>query len=112
MAVPATANQITRLFHEREGCEAEPGSTFRGVPAAGGNGLMSEGMPNLLDYYTTMVFSTGVLRHPKVTRINHPETGPQASGETNPSMQGKGEEDDNRYAFRVLSIRSPTAFAK
>jgi hypothetical protein len=69
MAVPATANQITRRFHERGGCEVEPGSTFRGLPAASENGLISEGIPNLLDYYTIMALSTGVLRHSKVTAL-------------------------------------------
>jgi hypothetical protein len=30
---------------------------------------MSEGMPNLLDYYTILDLSTGVLRQPKVTAL-------------------------------------------
>ena len=37
---------------------------------------MSEDMPNLLDYYTRMVVSTGVPWQPKVTGIGRPETDP------------------------------------
>ncbi len=69
-------------------------------------------MPNLLGYYTRMLISIGVLRHPKVTWLGRPATEPGAPEEPTPSIKGRAQGDDNHYACRVLSIRSPMAFAK
>ena len=90
---PATDNQIAQRFQEEGRRDAEPGSTLRGVPVESENGLNSEGMPNLLDYYTTMVTRKGVLRPPKVTRLGHASSDPQVQEANQWRMKGKGQED-------------------
>lgn len=73
---------------------------------------MGKGMPNLLDYYTILVVSTGVLQHRKVTPLGRPATCREATGPDYAVNVWGGQQEDQLYVRRVLSIRSPMALAK
>jgi hypothetical protein len=56
-------------------------------------------MPNLLDYYTKVVTSTGVHRQLKVTSIGRPAADPRASETDQSRMKGKGQEDCRNFDY-------------